>query len=75
MKTSVLYDEILSLPINEKLELINKLLENINPVKKQKNRELWKDEIDKRIKDIEESKVSFISESELDHRVKEKNKS
>jgi len=74
MKTSVLYNEILSLPIDVKLELINKLLDNIHPTKKQKNRELWKNEIEKRIKDIEESKVSFISESELHRRVKEKNK-
>jgi len=66
-------DVVDSLPIDMKLELIDHLLESISP---QKNdiEEVWKDEVERRIDEVESGEVKLIPGEEVFARMRERYK-
>jgi len=57
-------DVVDSLPIDMKLELIDHLLESISPSKKEID-EAWKDEVERRIDEVDSGKVKLITGDEV----------
>jgi putative addiction module component (TIGR02574 family) len=60
-----------SLPIDLKIELIDKLLESISPSQGEID-ELWKVEVERRIDEIESGKVNTIPGEEVFARIRER---
>jgi putative addiction module component (TIGR02574 family) len=57
-------DVVDSLPIDMKLELIDRLLESITPRQKEID-DAWSDEVERRIDEVESGKVKTIPLNEL----------
>ncbi|HQZ81868.1 MAG TPA: addiction module protein [Pyrinomonadaceae bacterium] len=72
-QTAEIMDVVDSLPIDMKLELIDHLLESISP---QKNdiEEVWKDEVERRIDEVESGEVKLIPGEEVFARMRERYK-
>lgn len=60
IKTDKLISEAISLPVDIRTLLVNKLFESLNPTKKEID-ELWAKEAEKRVEDIGAGKVKTIS--------------
>ena len=60
-----------SLPIDLKIELIDKLLESISPSEGEID-ELWKVEVERRIDEVESGKVNTIPGEEVFARIRER---
>jgi len=60
-----------SLPIDLKLELIDRLLESISPTQDEID-DLWKAEIERRIDDVESGKVKTIPGNEVFAKIRER---
>jgi putative addiction module component (TIGR02574 family) len=60
-----------SLPIDLKIELIDKLLESISPSQGEID-ELWKVEVERRIDEVESGKVNTIPGEEVFARIRER---
>jgi putative addiction module component (TIGR02574 family) len=58
-KTDEIMDEIDSLPIDIKTQILERILYSINPTQEKIDR-LWANEAEKRVKEIEADKVSTI---------------
>jgi putative addiction module component (TIGR02574 family) len=71
IKVEELIAEVESLPLDIKTELIEKLLESINPSQKEID-ELWSLEAEKRVADIESGKVKTISGEEVFKEIRNK---
>ncbi|MBI5196864.1 MAG: addiction module protein [Nitrospirae bacterium] len=59
MKTDKLISEAISLPVDIRALLVNKLLDTLNPTKKEIDK-LWAKEAEKRVADIKTGKVKAI---------------
>jgi len=69
--TNRLFAEVESLPLDLKTKLIEKLLTSLNPVEKNVD-ELWKEEIDIRVKSIERGDVELISGESVFQKIKDR---
>jgi len=58
-KTEKLFEDAVSLPVEDRVKLIEKLLESTNPPEKEID-EWWKNEAEKRVKEIESGEVDTI---------------
>ena len=66
-----LLSEVDSLPVDLKTKLIEKLLESLNP--SQKNIDtLWKEEIERRVADIDAGKVHLVEGKEVFRKIQER---
>lgn len=65
-------EEALSLPANLRLSLIQKLQESLNQTIDPEIDRLWAEEAERRITQIEEGKVQWISGEEVFGRIREK---
>ena len=59
IKTEELISEAISLPVDIKTDLVNKLLESLRPTNKEID-ELWAKEAEKRVDEIKTGKVKTI---------------
>lgn len=59
IKTRELFDESVSLPVEIRTQLVDKLLRSLHPVQK-KIDELWATEAEKRVEEIKSGKVKTI---------------
>ncbi len=71
IKTNELISEAISLPVEVRTLLVNKLLESLNPTKNEID-ELWAKEAEKRVADIETGKVKTIPGEEVFKKIREK---
>ena len=70
-QTMEIMDVVDSLPIDMKLEIIDHLLESISPTKKEVE-EAWKEEVERRIDEVENGKVKLIPGEEVFARMRER---
>jgi putative addiction module component, TIGR02574 family len=70
-QTMEIMDVVDSLPIDMKLELIDRLLESITPSRKDID-EAWSYEVERRIDEVESGKVELIPGEELFARMRER---
>ncbi|HDL02180.1 MAG TPA: addiction module protein, partial [candidate division Zixibacteria bacterium] len=71
MKTNELISEAISLPVEIRTLLVNKLLESLNPPDKEIDG-LWAKEAERRIEDIEKGKVKTIPGEEVFKKIRKK---
>lgn len=71
LKTDDLIEEAVSLPIEIRTKLVNKLLESLNPTER-KIDELWVVEAEKRVEEIRTGKVKTIPGEDVFKRVRDK---
>ncbi len=64
IKTDELISEAISLPVDIRALIVNKLLESLNPTKKEID-ELWAVEAEKRVEDIRTGKVKTVPGEEV----------
>lgn len=64
IKTQELFDEAVSLPVEMRAQLIDKLLQGIHPIQKEID-ELWAAEAEKRVEEIKSGKVKTIPGDEV----------
>lgn len=62
---TTLFNEILELPIETRLDLVSKLLESISPKTDDLNDALWKEEIIARHDETKDSNFNLMSEKEV----------
>jgi len=74
IKTNELIAEVISLPVDIRTLLVNRLLESLNPARKEMD-VLWAKEAEKRVKEIKDGKVKTISGKEVFKGIREKYKS
>lgn len=71
IKADELISEAMSLPVEVRTLLVNKLLESLNPPHKEID-ELWAKEVEKRVEDIRTGKVKTIRGEEVFKKIREK---
>lgn len=59
IKTKELFDEAISLPVEIRTQLVDKLLRSLHPFQKEID-ELWATEAEKRVEEIKSGKVKTI---------------
>ena len=64
IKTQELFDEAVSLPVEIRAQLIDKLLRSIHPIQKEID-ELWAVEAENRVEEIRSGKVKTIPGDEV----------
>lgn len=64
LKTDELFNEIISLPLEMRVQLVDKLLASLNPLQKDID-EIWAQEVEKRVENIRTGKVSTIPGEEV----------
>ena len=69
--TSDIFSIADSLPIDMKIELVDRLLESISPTQEEID-ELWKAEIERRIDDVESGGVRTIPGDEVFSKIRER---
>ena len=67
-QTMEILDVVDSLPIDMKLEIIDHLLESISPTKKDID-EAWKEEVERRIDEVENGEVKLVPLEEVRERL------
>ena len=72
-QTAEIMDVVDSLPIDMKLELIDRLLESISPPQSEIN-DAWSEEVERRIDEVESGQVKTIPGEEVFARLREKYK-
>ena len=72
-KTEKLFEDAVSLPVEERVKLIEKLLESTNPPEKEID-EWWKKEAEKRVKEIESGEVDTIPGEKVFENIKKRYK-
>ena len=71
IKTDELISEAMSLPVDIRALIVNKLLESLNPTRKEIDA-LWAAEAEKRIEEIRTGKVKTIPGEEVFKEIREK---
>jgi putative addiction module component (TIGR02574 family) len=71
INTEELFSEAISLPIEARIMLVNKLLESLNPSEKEIDA-LWAEEAEERIADIRSGKGKTIPGEEVFKEIREK---
>ena len=69
IKTKELFDEAISLPVESRMQLIEKLLLSLNPSQKEIDK-LWAKEAEKRVAEIRSGKVKTISGEKVFKRIR-----
>jgi len=64
IKSQELFDEAVSLPVEIRTQLVDKLLRSLHPVQKEID-ELWAAEAEKRVEEIKSGKVKTIPGDEV----------
>jgi putative addiction module component (TIGR02574 family) len=64
IKSAELFDEAVSLPVEVRTQLVDKLLRSLHPVQKEID-ELWAEEAEKRVEEIKSGQVKTISGDEV----------
>ncbi|MBI2470704.1 MAG: addiction module protein [Planctomycetes bacterium] len=64
MKTKELFDEAVSLPVEIRTQLVDKLLRSLHPTRKEID-ELWAEEAEKRVEEIKSGKIKTIPGKEV----------
>ena len=64
IKSQELFDEAVSLPVEIRTQLVDKLLRSLHPVQKEID-ELWAAEAEKRVEEIKSGKVKMIPGDEV----------
>ena len=64
IKSAELFDEAVSLPVEIRTQLVDKLLRSLHPVQKEIDK-LWAAEAEKRVEDIKSGKVITIPGDEV----------
>ena len=59
IKTEELFDEAVSLPVEIRTQLVDKLLRSLHPTRKEID-ELWAEEAEKRVEEIKSGKIKMI---------------
>ena len=70
-QTMEIMDVVDSLPIDMKLEIIDHLLESISPTNKEVE-DAWKEEVERRIDEVESGKVELIPGEEVFARMRKR---
>jgi len=71
IKTDVLISEVISLPVDIRTQLIEKLLDSLNPTKKEID-ELWGKEAELRVQEIKTGKVKTIPGEDVFKEIQDK---
>ncbi len=71
LNANQLLSEVDSLPLDLKTKLIEKLLYSLNPSKKNVD-ELWKQEIEARVANVESGKVNLVDGQEVFRKIQER---
>jgi putative addiction module component (TIGR02574 family) len=74
IKTKELFDEAISLPIEIRTKLIEKLLRSLNPSQKEIDK-LWATEAEKRVTEIRNGKVKTIPGERVFKKIRDRLKS
>ncbi len=64
IKTDELFDEAVSLPVDIRTQLVDKLLQSLHPFQKEID-ELWAVEVEKRVEEIKSGKAGTIPGEEV----------
>ena len=64
IKTKELFDEAVSLPVEIRTQLVDKLLRSLHPTRKEID-ELWVEEAEKRVEEIKSGKIKTIPGKEV----------
>ena len=64
IKSQELFDEAVSLPVEIRTQLVDKLLRSLHPIQKEID-ELWAAEAEKRVEEIKSGKVKTIPGDEV----------
>ena len=64
IKTKELFDEAVSLPVEIRTQLVDKLLRSLHPTRKEID-ELWAVEAEKRVEEIKSGKIKTIPGNEV----------
>ena len=72
-QSAEIMDVVDSLPIDMKLEIIDHLLESISP-RKDEVEEAWKEEVERRIDEVENGEVKLIPGEEVFAKMRERYK-
>jgi len=70
-KTDDLFDEAISLPVEERTLLVDRLLQSLNPSLSDIDK-LWAEEAEKRLKEITEGSVKTIPGDEVFGKIRER---
>jgi len=71
IKTDELFSEVMSLPVEIRTQLINKLLQSINPFRKDVD-ELWAKEVEKRVEEIRSGEVKTVPGEEVFKKIRDR---
>jgi len=71
IKTKALFDEAISLPIEIRMQLVEKLLRSLNPTQKEIDK-LWAKEAERRIEEIKSCKVKTIPGEKVFKRIRDR---
>jgi len=64
IKTKELFEEAVSLPVEIRTQLVDKLLRSLHPTRKEID-ELWVEEAEKRVEEIKSGKIKTIPGKEV----------
>jgi len=64
IKTKELFEEAVSLPVEIRTQLVDKLLRSLHPTRKEIE-ELWAEEAEKRVEEIKSGKIKTIPGKEV----------
>ena len=70
-KTEDLFDEAVSLPVEARALLVDKLLQSLNPTKSEKDK-LWSEEAEKRVEEIKNGSVKTIPGEHVFSKIRER---
>ncbi|MGC8554465.1 MAG: addiction module protein [Candidatus Acidulodesulfobacterium sp.] len=68
LQTEELLNEIISLPLDIRVQFIDKLLNSIQPINEEIDK-LWADEAEIRIKEIKSKKINTVSGEEVFNKI------
>ncbi|MBI5308998.1 MAG: addiction module protein [Planctomycetes bacterium] len=71
MKTDELFAEAVSLPLDIRTRLVDKLLQSLHPIQKEIDA-LWTEEAEKRVEEIRSGKVATIPGEEVFEKIRKR---
>ena len=71
IKTDELFAEAVSLPLDIRTQLVDKLLQSLHPIQKEIDA-LWTEEAEKRVKEIRSGKVATIQGEEVFEKIRKR---
>ena len=71
IKTDELFAEAVSLPLDIRTQLVDKLLQSLHPIQKEIDA-LWTEEAEKRVKEIRSGKVATMAGEEVFEKIRKR---